>query len=226
MGWHRAIMGLRSYGVARARGKALALCLVLLATPAASREITVLAFGDSLTQGYGLVEDKGFVPTLARWLDARGVAARVINGGVSGETTAGGAARVEWSLTPEIDAMILNLGANDMLRGIDPGVTRANLAAILDAAAKRDVAVLLVRVPATGNYGAAYKAAFDAVYPNLADTYGTLYFGNFFAGLGAASFEQARAFMQPDGIHPNAEGVARIAAGIGPAVIGLIAVAK
>lgn len=222
-------MGFLTYGVVRAGGKALVLCLALsvaAAAPAAGRDVTVLAFGDSLTQGYGLAPEKGLVPQLQRWLDAQGLAVQLINGGVSGETTAGGAARVEWSLTPEIDAMILALGANDMLRAINPAVTRANLATILDAAAARDVAVLLVRVPASGNYGAAYKSAFDAIYPDLADSFGTLYFENFFAGLGAANLDEARAFMQPDGIHPNAEGVARIVAAMGPAVAELIAAVK
>jgi len=214
-----------SYGVALARGKAMVIWL-MLAAPAWGGEVTVLAFGDSLTQGYGLRESEGFVPQLRRWLAERGIAAEVINGGVSGDTTAGGAARAEWSLTPDIDAMILALGANDMLRGIDPAVTRANLAVILDAAATRQVAVLLVRVPASGNFGPGYKTGFDALYPDLAARYGTLYLEDFFAGLGAETPEAARPFLQPDGIHPNAEGVARIVATIGPAVAELVAMAR
>jgi len=233
MKWRRRIRGFLSYGSGRTAGKALVVCLaicVALAGPAKAAEdadeVTVLAFGDSLTQGYGLVQDQGFVPQLRAWLAERGVAAGIVNGGVSGETTAGGAARIDWSLTPGIDAMILELGANDMLRGIDPAVTRANLALILEAAAARDVPVLLVRVPASGNFGADYKAAFDAIYSDLAAAYGTLFYPDFLAGLDADSPDQARRFMQPDGIHPNAAGVARIVEAIGPAVMRLIEAAQ
>lgn len=225
MSGRRRTMDFLSYGVALARGKALVVWL-MLAAPAWGGEVTVLAFGDSLTQGYGLRESEGFVPQLERWLAGQGIAARVINGGVSGDTTAGGAARVEWSLTPEIDAMILALGANDMLRGIDPAVSRANLAVILDAAAARQVEVLLVRVPASGNFGPDYKAEFDALYPDLAACYDTLYVEDFLAGLGAGTPDAARPFLQPDAIHPNAEGVARIVAAIGPAVAELVAAAR
>lgn len=225
MRWRRGIIGFLRYGVVPAHGKALLLCLAL-AAPARADEVTVLAFGDSLTQGYGLVPEQGLVPQLRAWLKGRGIAARIVNGGVSGETAAGGAARAEWSLTPDIDAMILALGANDMLRGIDPAATRANLSAILDAAKAREVAVLLVGVPASGNYGADYKAAFDAIYPDLASEYGTLYVPDFFAGLGVDSPDGAREWMQPDGIHPNAAGVARIVDAIGPAVARLIEAAR
>lgn len=208
-----------------AHGKALLLCLAL-SVPARADEVTVLAFGDSLTQGYGLVQEKGLVPQLQAWLTEHGISAEVINGGVSGETTAGGATRVGWSLTPDIDAMIVALGANDMLRGIDPAVTRANLSAILDTAAAQDVPVLLVGVPASGNFGEDYKTAFDAIFPDLAARYGTLFYPNFFAGLGGDSLEDMREWMQPDGIHPNAEGVARIIETIGPEVVKLIETAR
>ena len=221
----RWIRGFLTYGVAAACGKALLLCLALSA-PARADEVTVLAFGDSLTQGYGLVREKGLVPQLQAWLTGHGMSAEIINGGVSGETTAGGAARVGWSLTPDIDTMILALGANDMLRGIDPAVTRANLTAILDTAAAQNVVVLLVGVPASGNFGEDYKTAFDAIFPDLAARYGTLYCPNFFAGLGGDSLEDMREWMQPDGIHPNAEGVARIIEAIGPEVMRLIEAAR
>jgi len=221
----RRIRGFLTYGVAAACGKALLLCLVLSA-PARADEVTVLAFGDSLTQGYGLVQEKGLVPQLQAWLTAHGVSVEIINGGVSGETTAGGAARVGWSLTPDIDAMIVALGANDMLRGIDPAVTRANLFAILDTAAAQDVPVLLVGVPASGNFGEDYKTAFDAIFPDLAARYGTQFYPNFFAGLGGDSLDDLREWMQHDGIHPNADGVARIIEAIGPEVVRLIEAAR
>ena len=187
--------------------------------------VTIAALGDSLTQGYGLVEEQGFVPQLQRWLEAQGADVRLINAGVSGDTTAGGAARVAWTLTPEVDAMIVALGGNDLLRGIDPAVSRGNIEAILREAAAQDVDVLLVGMEAPGNYGADYKAQFDAIYPELSQAYGTLYLDSFFAGFGEAADDpaQLRDVMQGDGIHPNADGVAQIVEGIGPKVLDLIA---
>ncbi len=187
--------------------------------------VTIAALGDSLTQGYGLIEEQGFVPQLQRWLEAQGADVRLINAGVSGDTTAGGAARVAWTLTPEVDAMIVALGGNDLLRGIDPMVSRANIEAILREAAAQGVDVLLVGMEAPGNYGEEYKAQFDAIYPELSQAYGTLYLDSFFAGFGEAADDpaQLRDVMQGDGIHPNAEGVAQIVEGIGPKVLDLIA---
>ena len=204
------------YGVRARLGKVAA--TMLLVTPVWADEVVILALGDSLTQGFGLPEADGFVPRLQAWLDARDVDTRLINGGVSGDTTAGGAARVAWSLTPEVDAMIVTLGGNDLLRGLDPGEARKNIETILQVAAAEEVEVLLVGMQAPGNYGPEYKAAFDTLYPNLAITYDTLYFENFFSGLGTDELSQARSFFQADGIHPNAEGVARIVAAIGPSV--------
>lgn len=217
--------GFPTYGVARACGKVL-LALILFVTPARAGEVTVLALGDSLTQGYGLAQGQGFVPRLEAWLEARGHRVHLVNGGVSGDTTAGGAARVEWSLTPQVDAMIVALGGNDMLRGIAPGVARDNLQTILRAAEERSVAVLLVGMQAPGNYGPEYKRAFDTMYPELAKAHDTLYFESFFKGLGTDDPGEARAFFQPDGIHPNARGVERIVDAMGPAVVRLIQHAK
>lgn len=214
-----------TYGVARACGKVLA-ALIVLAGPARADAVTVLALGDSLTQGYGLPREAGFVPQLDAWLADRGHEVELINGGVSGDTTAGGAARVGWSLTPEVDAMIVALGGNDMLRGIDPAVAKENLAEILETAEDAEVAVLLVGMQAPGNYGPDYKQAFDAIYPALARAYDTLHVDSFFKGLGTEDPAQARDFFQPDGIHPNADGVERIVEGLGPAVVDLIARAE
>lgn len=203
------------------RGKVAAVFL-LVATPAMAEDVTVLAFGDSLTQGYGLPEAQGLVPQLDAWLAAKGVEVELVNAGVSGDTTAGGAARVDWSLTPEVDAMIVTLGGNDLLRGLDPAEARGNLRAILESARSRDVEVLLVGMKAPGNYGADYKSAFDSIYPDLAQEFGTLYFENFFAGLGQEDPAQARRYFQPDGIHPNATGVERIVEALGPSVVDLV----
>ncbi|WP_050929592.1 arylesterase [Aestuariivita boseongensis] len=206
--------------------KAWILIVFLMSAMAARAEtVTIAALGDSLTQGYGLVEEDGFVPQLQRWLAGQGADVRLINAGVSGDTTAGGAARVAWTLTPDVDAMIVALGGNDLLRGIDPVVSRANIEAILREAQARDVDVLLVGMEAPGNYGADFKAQFDAIYPDLSATYDTLYLESFFAGFGEAAEDPARLrdVMQGDGIHPNAKGVAQIVEGIGPKVLDLIA---
>jgi acyl-CoA thioesterase-1 len=191
-------------------------------------EMVIAALGDSLTQGYGLVPEQGFVPQLERWLAAEGADVRLVNAGVSGDTTAGGLSRVGWTLTPEVDAMIVALGGNDVLRGIDPAVSRANLDGILQAAAEAEVEVLLVGMEAPGNYGPDYKAEFDAMFPELSQEYGTLYAPSFFAGIdaGEGDLAAASAFMQPDGIHPNADGVARIVEALGPMVLQLVDAAR
>ncbi|MEL6806902.1 MAG: arylesterase [Pseudomonadota bacterium] len=205
-----------------------AIVLVFCATAAWSGEVTIAALGDSLTQGYGLPVEQGFVPQLEQWLQDQGQDVSVINAGVSGDTTAGGLSRVDWTLTPDVDALIVTLGGNDLLRGIDPEVSRANLDGILSAASGADVKVLLVGMQAPGNYGPEYKAAFDAMYPDLAEAYGTLYAESFFEGLGGAGTDPGTLgeFMQADGIHPNASGVARIVEGLGPFVLDLARQAK
>ncbi|MGD1885338.1 MAG: arylesterase [Paracoccaceae bacterium] len=187
-------------------------------------QTTVAALGDSLTQGYGLAQEDGFVPQLQNWLTERGHDVTLINAGVSGDTTAGGLSRVAWTLTPDVDAMIVALGGNDLLRGIAPEVSRANLEGILRTADAAGVEVLLIGMQAPGNYGPEYKAAFDGMYPDLAEAYGALYLDSFFTGLGPVGTVPAevRSFMQPDGIHPNAEGVAKIVGAIGPEVEKLI----
>ncbi|MCR9124729.1 MAG: arylesterase [Rhodobacteraceae bacterium] len=202
------------------------MCLALVVTAGLARAetVTVAALGDSLTQGYGLVPDDGFVPQLQDWLDERDAQAVVLNAGVSGDTTAGGAARAAWTLTPEVDAMIVALGGNDMLRGIDPEVSRANLTRILQAARDAEVPVLLIGMEAPGNYGADYKQRFDAMYPDLAARFDALYLDSFFAGMAPSGGDPAALMplMQADGIHPNAQGVMRVVEGIGPHVLRLI----
>ncbi|WP_298844390.1 arylesterase [uncultured Roseobacter sp.] len=203
--------------------KVMVLITLLWAWTAQAEEVVIAALGDSLTQGYGLPEQDGFVPQLQRWLDAQDTDVRLINAGVSGDTTAGGLARAAWTLTPEVDGMIVALGGNDLLRGVDPAVSRSNLDGILEAAQAAGVEVLLVGMQAPGNFGPAYKEAFDAIYPELSAARGTLYFPAFFEGLSVEGGDPAsvRQFMQPDGIHPNAAGVARIVDAMGPAVLEL-----
>ncbi len=200
----------------------------VLSSAAQAEEVVIAALGDSLTQGYGLPAEQGFVAQLQGWLDAEGVDARIVNAGVSGDTTAGGLARVDWTLTPEVDALIVTLGGNDMLRGLDPAQARSNIDGILAAADKADVEVLLVGMSAPGNYGPGYKADFEGLYPDLAEDYDTMFYPDFFTGLlkaeaGADSLrsETVQRYFQGDGIHPNAEGVALIVEDIGPSVAEL-----
>ena len=190
----------------------------------AQAEVVIAALGDSLTQGFGLFEEDGFVPQLERWLKDAGHDVQVMNAGVSGDTTSGGLSRVDWTLGDQVDAMIVALGGNDLLRGIDPALSRENLTGILEKAGARGVEVLLIGMEAPGNYGPDYKTAFDSIYPDLAAEYGTVYLESFFVGFGEAQddWEAVLALMQPDGIHPNAEGVAKIVEGVGPKVVELI----
>lgn len=202
---------------------------VLMAGGALAEPLTVVALGDSLTAGYGLADQAdGLVPQLERWLVARGAEVEVQNAGVSGDTTAGGLSRLDWALGPEADALIVTLGGNDLLRGIDPASSRASLEEILQGAKARGLPVLLVAMQAPGNYGPEYKAAFDAMYGDLATEYDALLMEDFFAGIKASGADAAdpaalAAYVQPDGIHPSAEGVRLIVEGLGPKVEELLA---
>jgi len=189
---------------------------------ASGEPLTIAAMGDSLTQGYGLAQKDGFVAQLSDWLLDQGAGVTLINAGVSGDTSAGGAARVGWTLTPEVDAMIVTFGGNDILRGIAPEVARANIETILQAAQAAKVKVLLIGLSAPGNYGAEYQSAFNAIYPELAAKYDAGYAQNFLSGILDADGRVNLNLMQRDAIHPNATGVARIVSTIGPHVLTLI----
>ncbi len=197
---------------------------IALSVPAFAEQITVAALGDSLTQGYGLPADQGFVPQMQGWLQAEGLDVALINAGVSGDTTAGGLSRIAWTLTDDVDAVIVALGGNDMLRGIDPDTVRANLDGILAAANEASVPVLLVGMDAPSNYGPEYEAAFDAIYPELAERHGALLHRNFLGALAALEDRDLalQTYMQPDAIHPNSAGVALIVEEIGPSIVALI----
>ncbi|WP_220748203.1 MULTISPECIES: arylesterase [Jannaschia] len=219
------------YGARSKLNKAVQVVVLTLVTmgTAQAETIKVVALGDSLTAGYGLPQGDGFVPQLQAWLTEEGVDAEIVNAGVSGDTTAGGLARLDWSLDPDVDAMIVALGGNDLLRGIPPESSRENLEAILtQVSGARGLPVLLIGLEAPGNYGPDYKAAFDGMYPALATQFDALLEQNFLAPLvidGDLAAARAR-FMQADGIHPNKEGVAQIVAAFGPRVAELVARAE
>jgi acyl-CoA thioesterase I len=211
------------YGHRRILSKAL-LIFPFVALPATAEPVTLLAFGDSLTQGYGLAQEDGFVPTLERWLTDHGAEVSLINAGVSGDTTAGGAARIAWSLTPEVDAVLVALGGNDLLRGIEPAETRANLDAILTETAARGLPTLLVGMEAIGNFGDSYKTAFDALYPDLAARHDVPLYPQFLQALVDLDDRQGvvRTYMQSDATHPNPDGVKLIVEAMGPSVLALV----
>lgn len=219
------------YGAARRISKrwlVAAMASVAFWSPAWAEPVTIVALGDSLTHGYGLEVNDGFVPQLQNALQAQGLDVAVMNAGVSGDTTAGGLARLDWSLSPESDALIVALGGNDLLRGIDPSASRANLDQILSRATERGLAVMLVGMQAPGNYGPDYKADFDAMYPELATEYDAIYYPSFLGALTAIEDRAAAMaqYMQADGIHPNAEGVAVIVQDMVRSVAELVAKAQ
>ncbi len=182
--------------------------------------VTIAALGDSLTAGYGLETAEGLVPQLQDWLDAQGAEVVVINAGLSGDTTAGGLARVDWTLTDDVDGLIVALGANDYLRGLPPALARDNLDGILAAAAARGVDAMLVGLNVGSNYGPDYKAEFDAIYPDLAAAYDVPLIPSFFGALIAQDGQAGLlGYLQGDGLHPTAQGVSIIVEAIGPAVL-------
>ena len=164
------------------------------------------------------------MPQLQAWLRAHGAPdVTVINGGVSGDTTAGGLARIGWALGDDVDAVIVELGANDMLRGLDVGAMRRNLDGILTEVGEHGLPVLLAGLPAPPNYPAAYRREFKTAFRDVAREHGALYVSSFFGGMAEGrSMRQVMAHFQSDGLHPNAKGVAAIVEGMGPPVLKLV----
>jgi len=191
------------------------------AASAADRPLQIVAFGDSLTAGYGLPVDAAFPAKLQQALAAKGIATEIANAGVSGDTTAGGLARLDWSIPDGTEAVILELGANDSLRGVDPKLTRGALEAMLERLKARHIPVLLAGMLAPRNMGPDYGAAFDAIYPDLAKKYGAILYPFFLDGVAADP-----KLNQRDGLHPTAAGVDVIVAKILPDVERLAAAAK
>lgn len=202
--------------------RAAALAVFLVAgwqvLPAQDRALRIVAFGDSLTAGYGLIESEAFPARLEAALRARGLDVAVVNAGVSGDTSRGGLERLDWTLAENPDLMIVELGANDALRGIHPAETRANLAAILGRLKDRGIPTLLAGMRAPPNLGEDYGREYEAIFPELAEEYGAELYPFFLEGVAA----DPRLNLQ-DGMHPNAAGVERIVEGIVGPVAGMIA---
>jgi acyl-CoA thioesterase I len=188
---------------------------VFAQAPAANpaKPIKMVVLGDSLSAGLGLSATSAFPARLQKSLEAKGIKVDMINAGVSGDTTSGGRDRLDWSVPEGTDAVILELGANDALRGTNPDVTRAALTDILTRLKARKIAVLLCGMLAPPNYGSEYAARFNAIYPELSKSFGVPLYPFFLEGVAAEA-----KLNQPDGLHPTAEGVDRIVKNILPSV--------
>jgi acyl-CoA thioesterase-1 len=210
-------------GMARALINLALIFLMLVAVSSAhgktdsGRKIRIVAFGDSLTAGYGLRPGQAFPDVLQMALTARGHNVEVINAGVSGDTTAAGLARLDWAVGEDADGVIVELGANDALRGQPPAETRANLDAILERLGKRNIPVLLAGMRSPENWGSDYRDKFDAIFGDLSAKHGALLYPFFLDGVATDP-----KLNQPDGLHPNAHGIAIIVERILPKVEDLI----
>jgi acyl-CoA thioesterase-1 len=185
---------------------------------AEQRPVRIVALGDSLTTGLGLPTQAAFPARLAAALKVKGIAAEIVDAGVSGDTAANGLARLDWAVPDGTDGVIVALGANDMLRGLDPALTRQALDAILRRLAERRIPVLLAGMRAAPNFGADFGKRFEPIYPELAAKYGVLLHPFLLDGVAGDA-----ALNQRDGIHPSAAGVERMVAGILPKVEELVA---
>lgn len=183
----------------------------------AADSVRLLALGDSLTAGFGLPKEDAFTTKLARALLAKGYQVEVIDAGVSGDTTAGGLARLDWALADKPNVAIVALGGNDGLRGLEPAETRSNMDAILKKLSDRKIPAMVAGMMAPPNLGREFGAEFNAVFPEVAAKYSALLYPFFLDGVAAE-----RALNQPDGIHPNAAGVDVIVGRMLPSVIELI----
>lgn len=189
-----------------------------LAAPARSEPVQIVGFGDSLMAGFGLVPGEGFTEQLQEALRARGHDVTVSNAGVSGDTTSGGLARLDWSVPDGTDLVILELGANDMLRGIDPAIVEKNLDETIARLKARGIKVVLAGMLAAPNLGHAYGEAFGSLYPRLAQKHGVILYPFFLDGVAA---EQD--LLSEDGMHPSVDGIRTIVQRILPTVEQAIA---
>lgn len=218
----------RTYGAKPGRLQCLAAILLTAlvwvvpnGARAADRPVKIVVLGDSLSAGYGLPVDAAFPAKLTQALKGKGIAVEVTNAGVSGDTASGGFGRLDWSVPEGTDAVILELGANDALRGIDPEVTKAALEGILTKLRDRHIFVLLAGMQAPRNMGPDFVRRFDAIYPALTSTHRLVFYPFFLDGVATDP-----KLNQGDGLHPNAAGVDEIVARIMPRVEQLIAAVR
>lgn len=205
------------YGALRRLVYALLLTMAASAAPAAAKDLHVLAFGDSLTAGYGLPPGQGFAPQLEATLRRNGVRAFVTNAGVSGNTAAQGRARLKWTLDgleAKPDLVIVALGGNDMLRGLPPRQTRSDLDAIVAELRRREIPVLIAGMLAAPNLGSRFGAEYNSIFPDLARKHRTALYPFFLAGVAGNP-----ALALPDRIHPNFQGIKKMVNGIAPTVL-------
>ncbi|ESZ06250.1 hydrolase GDSL [Mesorhizobium sp. L48C026A00] len=188
---------------------------------ARAEPFTIVGFGDSLMAGFGLGPDEGFTRKLEAALRAKGHDVTVANAGVSGDTSSGGLSRLDWSVPDGTQLVILELGANDMLRGVSPDITQKNLDAMLAKLKQRNIAVLLAGMRAAPNLGADYQNGFDAIFPKLAEKHGVPLYPFFLDGVAGEP-----AMQLEDGLHPNAKGIDRMVERVLPDVEKAIAVVK
>ncbi len=235
--WERASLSAQMGIVARTIKRAAVFAMVATATVAASlshagenkasenteggKPLRIVALGDSLTAGFGLQPGQGFPEVLQFALKSRGHDVEMVNAGVSGDTTAGGLARLDWVVDDGIDAVIVELGANDALRGQPPAQAKSNLDQILTRLAARRLPVLLAGMRAPENWGADYRQQFDAIYPELAERHGAILYPFFLDGVALD-----KKLNLGDGLHPNQRGITVIVERILPAVEELIMRAK
>ena len=196
---------------------AAGLWLMIGGTPVFARVPVILDFGDSVTAGYGLAPEQAFPARLQAALGQQGIEVRVINAGVSGDTTAGGLARLDWALADKPDLVILAFGANDALRGIDPATVRDNLDKMIQKIEANGAKVLLVGMLAPPNWGAEYESAFDRIFPDLAKVHDVQLYPFFLEGVAMKP-----ELNQPDGLHPNERGVAVLVDRLAPVVARLV----
>jgi len=220
----------RSYGRLTTRVQRLAVLVLVTivcglapsgARAADERPVKIVVLGDSLSAGFGLPADAAFPAKLAAALKAKGIAANIANAGVSGDTASGGLGRLDWSVPEGTEAVIVEFGANDALRGLDPKLTKAALDGILTKLNDRHITVLLAGMRAPRNMGADYVRSFDAIYPALASTHSVVFYPFFLDGVATDP-----KLNQGDGLHPNAAGVDVIVARILPRVEELVARAR
>jgi acyl-CoA thioesterase-1 len=195
--------------------------LMPVVAAAADRPVKIVALGDSLTAGYNLPASAAFPVKLEKALKAKGNAVEIANAGVSGDTASGGLARLDWSVPDGTDAVIVELGANDMLRGIDPAVTRRALEEIVRRLTERRIPVLLAGMRAIPNLGIEYAQGFETIYSDLAAKYGVLLYPFFLEGIASDA-----KLNQRDGVHPTAAGIDKVVAGILPKVEELVGRAR